>query len=290
MLSSGVLPNKSIKNYQLELNDQSIKYVVEPATENAPQDNALGKIIRIKEFTSKNEAESLANKLKGKKLFFNVRYSAQEGLETTGPFEISILRVELNTFNGKLVDSLAKQEIQGTETVSSMYQREKALAGINGGFFVFSNEVGDFGAPAGLYVKDGVVIRESANDRPVLIIDNGGSKSRIEFGTAVKTELTLSQGKNTLELNGINRAPGKLLNCGGFDSKPSINSLHDYLCTNDSEAIAYTEMYGKYTPNVKAVEIEISPNGDVLSIGNATNTKIKPKHTYIQLTGKKTFS
>ncbi|MGG4607223.1 phosphodiester glycosidase family protein [Providencia sp. Me31A] len=287
ILSTGIITPQTKQKYINELKALNIPFEVNAATETAPLGTPLGPIIRIKGFNNQNEAKAKADKLQAKGLEFSVRYSAQEGMETTGPFDISILKIDLNRFDGKIINALAKDKIQGAESVTSMVDRKKAIAGVNGGFFAFDDSVGDYGAPAGIYVNNGELIREATNNRPVIIFDNSGKKTQVFFGTSVETQSFITQGDFSYQINGINRTPGKLLNCGGNESKPTEKPVHDFVCNNDSEIIVYNSMYGNNTPQVRATEIILNKRGDIVSYSDVVNTKIESDKNYIQLTGNK---
>lgn len=289
ILSSGILNSYIAGQYLRLLDDLSIQYSLDLAPERAPQGTQIGEIIRIKNLKDKQNAEDLSKELQNEGLIFNVVYSAQEGHETTGPFKISLLKIDLNKFDGRLVNVLANKAMQGAERVSAMSSRKEALAGINGGYFAFNNSVGDYGAPAGIYVEDGVLLREASNDRAVLILDNSEEKTNITFGYSVRTELFLEQGDKSIQLNGINRVPGLLLNCGGYESWPLMEAAHDFLCKNDNEVIAFNRAYGDYTPEANVTEVVVSADGDLVRISESSGTKIEDGYTYIQFPKDKYF-
>ena len=285
LLSSGVLNDKSIKQYVDALNKLSIQHSVESSPESAPNGNAIGEIVRIRGLSNAANADALAQELKQNKLNFSTRFSAQDGYSTNGPFEISVLRIDLNQYQGKVKSVLANDVITTAETVSSMATRNNALAAINGGFFAFNDEVGDFGAPAGLYVKDGKILREAANDRPVLIIDNSGAHSKVTIASSVTTDIFLNHNNKSLRLDGLNRKPGTILNCGGYGDTPSTEAIHDFVCTDDSEIIVYGSAYGAKSPVGEGREIIIDDAGKVVKVNNVRGSQIDLNHQYIQLTG-----
>lgn len=289
ILSSGVLNDKQLTSYSQFLHDKQIPFSIENAPETAPNGKALGKIIRIRAYTNELEAQKQAESLSQEGVNFSVRFSAQDGYLTKGPFSISLLRIDLNQYEGQIRSVLANEKIQGAETVSSMAARNQALAAVNGGFFAFDDVVGDFGAPAGIYVHDGELLREATNDRPVLIIDNSQQKSQVTIGTSVTSELWITINNainNQIRIDGLNRKPGVILNCGGYRTVPTTEAVHDFVCTNDNEVILYNQHYGPKTPNVSATEIIIDETGKVLKISNQTSTEINPNYQYLQLTGK----
>lgn len=289
VLSSGVLTSSKLAQYQQWLTNKGIPFSVENSTEAAFKNNTFAKIIRIRGFTSKAEADTYRQKLASEGLIFNTQFSAQDGYPTNGPFQISLLKVDLNKFNGKIETVLAQDQMVGSETVSSMAARNKAIVGVNAGFFAWEDSVGDAGAPAGIYVKNGQLMREATNHRPVLIIDNSGQKSNITFGKSVTTDIYITKGNDKYQIDGINRKPGILLNCGGYRSQPTTEAAHDFVCHNENEIIVYDSNYGPKTPNVKATEMTINEQGKIVSIKKKGNSTILPGFKYIQFTGNRTL-
>lgn len=289
LLSSGILREDELNNATKKLKGSSIPFSVESATETAPQGNELGKIIRIRGFSRADEAKIMADHLLSEGISFTVRTTAQEGLPTTGPFIINLLRVDLNQYKGKIHSILAKDRMQNAETVTSMTNRSKGTVGVNGGFFAFDNDVGDFGAPAGIYVKEGQLLREATSHRPVMIFDNSGSKTSITFGNAVDSKINLKIGGVNMQADGLNRKPGLLLNCGGHRSKPSTEAVHDFVCSNEDEIIIYDMHYGEKTPTTPGTEITLAENGGVINISQKPGVTIEKNNTYIQLTGRQSI-
>ncbi|HAS63091.1 MAG TPA: sporulation protein [Vibrio sp.] len=285
LLSSGVLNEKTVEQYMTALDQLNIQYTVEVAPEPAPNGTEIGKIVRIRGFSSAEQAGDFATQLKQSNLNFSTRFSAQDGYPTNGPFDISLLRIDLNQYQGKVETILANDRITTAETVSSMANRNNALAAINGGFFAFNDIVGDFGAPAALYVKDGELLREAANQRPVLIIDNSGKHSKVTIGSSVTTKVMLTYNNSKMRIDGLNRKPGVILNCGGYGDTPSTEAIHDFVCTDDSEIIVYNSAYGVQTPQGEGSEIIIDTTGKVVEINRSRGSQIKPEWQYIQLTG-----
>ncbi|MBA5760912.1 phosphodiester glycosidase family protein [Vibrio sp. 404] len=290
LLSSGVLNEKTVAQYVATLKKLDIQHTVEVAPEPAPNGRPLGEIVRIRGFSSAEQAGDFATQLKQSDLSFSTRFSAQDGYPTRGPFDISLLRIDLNQYQGKVESILANDKITTAETVSSMAKRNNALAAVNGGFFAFSDKVGDLGAPAGLYVQDGELLREAANQRPVLIIDNSGNHSKVMIGASVETQVLLSHNNQELRIDGLNRKPGIILNCGGFGDTPSTEAIHDFVCTDDSEIIVYNSAYGSQTPKGEGSEIILDAAGKVVAINPSRGSQITSEHQYIQLSGEATLS
>ncbi|MGD8110768.1 phosphodiester glycosidase family protein [Vibrio sp. TRT 17S01] len=285
LLSSGVLNSKDVDKYTEFLNKHSIKFLLEKAPELTPNNRTLESIIRIRNIGNKEETKLLAKELQKSGLNFSVRYSAQDGYETSGPFTISLLRIDLNKYQGKIKSILAKDKIYDAESVTSMAARNDALAAINAGFFVFNDKVGDYGAPAGIYVQNGMLLRDASNGKAGLLIDNSGETTKLQIGSSItSTSFLLINGEKT-QIDGINRQPGILLNCGGYGDTPSNETMHDYVCTDKDEITAFNSFFGESSPSGEGKELIVNPEGKVVSIADRLGANIKPDYIHLQATG-----
>ena len=58
----------------------------------------------------------------------------------------------------------------------------------------------------------------------------------------------IQSGASRLRLDGIDRVPGLIRNCGGLDDVPTTRPLHDFTCTDDGELVVFTPQFGQNTP------------------------------------------
>ncbi|WP_231754809.1 hypothetical protein [Pseudarthrobacter sp. GA104] len=68
-----------------------------------------------------------------------------------------------------------------------------------------------------------------------------------------------------LALDGINRVPGRIRNCGGTADAPTVLG-HDYTCTDPDEVIAFTEDFGSATPSGRGLEVVLDSQGTVTAV------------------------
>ncbi len=124
--------------------------------------------------------------------------------ESTGPWFISALRIDLNRATIKIVRALDAGV--GTETVSSLAARYRAAAAINGGYF---RTTGTYrGESIGLVLLDGKLISEPYNDRAEFGLINNGKTTQIIFGhLGYVGELSFGPAKH--KVNGLNRPVSK---------------------------------------------------------------------------------
>jgi exopolysaccharide biosynthesis protein len=121
--------------------------------------------------------------------------------DTTGPWFINILRIDLTKARLRMVHAL--DEEVGLETVSSMAARYGALAAINSGYF---RTTGTYrGDSIGVEVLNGKILSESNNTRAAIgLIERSGTQEVI-FGH-VKFDGEISAGRDvTHAINGLNR-------------------------------------------------------------------------------------
>ncbi|MFJ7628751.1 phosphodiester glycosidase family protein [Streptomyces sp. NPDC097595] len=157
--------------------------------------------------------------------------------------------------------SLRVEGVHGTslarsETVRAMAGTAGAWAAVNGSFFdirsgpAFSGYEGD---PLGVYVSRGGLLSEAADGRTALILGGGAARPRIGEVTS-SSSLTASDGAHR-ELDGINRAPGRIVGCGGVGGdrlartgEPMSAPAHNQLCVDEDEIVAFTGEWGAPTP------------------------------------------
>ncbi|GMA20212.1 hypothetical protein MM440_13515 [Arsenicicoccus piscis] len=130
---------------------------------------------------------------------------------------------------------------------------------INAGFFVMDPAAGAEGDPAGAAAYDGVFESEPVAGRPVLVLDERARRT-----TIVRPSWTgeLRTRTSTLTLDGYNRVPGLIRNCGGdATDRPTSLPLHDVTCTDSDELVAFTPAFGATTPQGAGTEVVIGRRG-----------------------------
>ena len=73
----------------------------------------------------------------------------------------------------------------------------------------------------------------------------------------------------TLSLDGLNRVPGLIRNCGGDPSdQPTSLPLHDITCTDRNELVAFTAAYGASTPTGPGAEVVLDRQNRVVRVAH----------------------
>jgi exopolysaccharide biosynthesis protein len=169
------------------------------------------------------------------------------------PVNINLLRLDLTKVRLDAVHAM--DAAIGTETVSSMATRHRALAAINAGFF----EMGGIfdGDAAGVLMIDNHLISESYKNRIALFIDNF-----LPDQTIVKFA--------HLEINNIVRIKGKTFDFSGIN-RPR----------KDDELIQYTPYFHRTTlTNNDGLEIVVKKR-KIVRINNGRGNSIIPQDGFV---------
>ncbi|GGH97217.1 phosphodiester glycosidase family protein [Arthrobacter liuii] len=198
-----------------------------------------------------------------------------------GPWNLQVLTIDPKEFRGDLTSSFGPN-LEDRETTSSLAAAAGALAATNGGYFVMDPKAGAPGDPAGAAVHDGKVLSEPVGDRPALVIDkNSTSIQRLHWHGSV----TGTGQAKELPLDGINRVPGLIRNCGGTDDTPTNLPLHDFTCTDADEIVAFTPEFGPTTPSGPGLEVLLDAHGTVTSVNHTRGAAVPAGGQTLQAIG-----
>ena len=153
-------------------------------------------------------------------------------------------------------------------------------AAVNAGFFVLDPAAGAPGDPAGVAAYDGRLVSEPIAGRPALLLRDdarGTSIVRLRWRGEVAG----------LTLDGLNRVPGLIRNCGGLGDTPTDRPRHDFTCTDPDELIAFDPAYGARTPSGPGAEVVLDRSGRVTEIRPARGGTIPAGGRTVQATGAK---
>jgi hypothetical protein len=155
------------------------------------------------------------------------------------------------------------------QLTSTVARRLRALVAVNAGFFITSSTEGFPGAPTGLAVYGGQLESLNNGPRAALIISNG--RPRIDVAEAV---VTVHGGLVAHLVNGINRIPGVIGNCGRPGGRPTAQPRQDVTCTDNDELVVFTSQLGAPAPNGAGSQAVLRPDGTVISAGARTGGRV----------------
>ena len=155
---------------------------------------------------------------------------------------------------------------------------------MNAGYFVLDPASGAPGDPAGVGVYGGELLSETVGHRPAFRVRDDASQAQVERLHWVGTV----QGSDDvrLTLDGIDRVPGLIRNCGGTaDDVPTSLPLHDFTCTDADEMVAFTAEFGQSTPSGPGLEAVIDRRDRVTSLRSPRGGPLPTGFQAVQATG-----
>ncbi|MFF1881941.1 phosphodiester glycosidase family protein [Pseudarthrobacter sp. NPDC058196] len=260
-----------------------VEHVQSPQLADAGGD--LGYRVRAGQFNSKADGTPTVDQIKAAGYKSSVIYTGWDGDAGTsendrGPWNLQVLTIDPKEFHGDLTSSFGPN-LEDRETTSQLSAAAGALAAVNGGFFTMDPAAGAPGDPAGAAVHDGKVLSEPVGDRPSLIVDkNGTSIQRLHWHGTVT-----AHGSADLPLDGIDRVPGLIRNCGGTDDTPTNLPLHDVTCTDADEIVAFTPEFGPTTPAGPGLEVVLDSQGTVTAVNHTRGATVPAGGQTVQAIG-----
>ncbi|MGW0012057.1 phosphodiester glycosidase family protein [Streptomyces tendae] len=244
----------------------------------------LGWRVRIGTFDSQAAATAERTRLRAAGHTGSAVYTGWDG-ETTdrGPWHVDVLTIDPRTFRGTLGASYGP-DLEGRETTSALSASATATAAVNAGFFVLDPKAGAPGDPAGVGVYDGRLLSEPVAGRPGLVVHDNGRRTEI---TRLTWRGRITDRGSSLPLDGINRVPGLIRNCGGAGDTPTSLPLHDVTCTDPDELVTFTPEYGARTPGGEGVEAVLDAHERVVELRSPRGGTIPPGGSSVQATGER---
>lgn len=230
-----------------------------------PQSGPLGYLVRTGAFTTEAKANELRDQLAADGYTgLRVVYTGQDGSETTGPWVVHVLEIDPERYDGTLRPELATQIIPDREILTSISARTRALAATNGGYFVVGPADGTPGDLAGGSVLQGHLASEAVDGRTSLLMPAGSGEGADIAVISDALSATASDGARR-EVDGLNRKPGLIRACGGVGGdQPTEMPKHDFTCTDESELIQFTPLFGAKTESGEGAEAVLNAPGRVV--------------------------
>lgn len=197
-----------------------------------------------------------------------------------GPWRVRVLTIDPRAFRGDLAATFGP-DIERRETTSDL--AKDATAAVNAGFFVLDPAAGAPGDPAGLGVYNGQLRSEPTNGRPVFAFTDDARHAAV---ARYRWTGRVTGRHATLRLDGIDRVPGLIRNCGGTpDDRPTSRPRHDITCTDPDETILFTEHFGAATPAGPGVEAVLDRHGHVTEVREPRGGALSAGSRSVQATG-----
>jgi len=256
--------------------------VEQPATADVPA-GVIGYRVRLTTtYADKAAADAQVATLRGQGFTSRSWYAGWDGgNRAAGHWSLEVLTIDPHRFRGDLSATYGP-DIERRETTSALSAYEHATAAVNAGFFVLDPAAGAEGDPAGAGVYDGRLASEPVGRRPVLVLRHDARRTQITRPTWHGTA-HLPEGKSVLD--GLDRVPGLIRNCGGIGDSPTDHPLHDTTCTDPGELVAFDTRFGARTPAGPGREVVIDRHGRVVAVADVRGTDLQAGQRSLQATG-----
>jgi exopolysaccharide biosynthesis protein len=249
--------------------------VIEPADNPGFIDypaSVLGAQLRIGDFATAAAAAPLVAQLAADGFATSVTYTGQDGGPDDGPWVIRELTVDFREFRGQVEES-HDASIVGRRWTTLIGDDAGAIAAVNGGYFNETAAEGVVGDDAGIIVEHGQLEHDATDGRAAAVLGAGGRDLRIED---LSTWIFLTGSGVRHRIEGLNREPGLIRDCGGDDpgDQPTALPLMNITCTNPNELVAFTPQFGSPLPAGPGSEAVLNAQGQATYVGPQTQTSV----------------
>ncbi len=263
--------------------DPRVERVVTPATSDYAG-GTLGWRVRIGSFANQAAADAQRAEIVAAGFSGTTRFTGWDGSAADrGPWRLQVLTIDPTRFRGRLIAGYGP-DLENRETTSALSRASGATAAVNAGYFVLDPASGAPGDPAGIGVYGGDVLSESVDRRPALVLRASARRSQVERLSWVGS-IRGADGQR-LRLDGINRVPGLIRNCGGTGGDlPTERARHDDTCTDEAELVAFTSEFGTNTPKGLGLEAVLDRRQRVVMLRSPRGGSLPAGYRAVQATG-----
>jgi hypothetical protein len=223
----------------------------------------MGYRVRTGSYDSQAVASAAAQTLTAAGFRTAVEWTGYDAEQPADVENIHIAVIDPRVFRGTVVGT-HDGDVARRETTSSVAAKLGSLVAVNGGFFVISNNDGVQGTQSALGVYDGRLESMSVGARAALVLGNGGRNPRI---TDLTSTATASAGGYSYAVQGVNRVPGTVRDCGRPGATPSELPWQDVTCHETDDLVVFTPAFGAALPTGAGVQAVLDADGLVTSVG-----------------------
>ncbi|MEU3978740.1 phosphodiester glycosidase family protein [Streptomyces sp. NPDC026672] len=242
--------------------DPRVESVRWPGYADTPQ-GLMGLRVRVGSFPTQAAAQTAATALTSAGFHTAVTWTGYDAQVPADRENIHVAVVDPRVFKGT-IEGTHDGNVAQRATTSSVAARLGSLVAVNGGFFVTSNADGVQGTMSGLGAYDGRLGSMAAGSRAALILGDGGRHIRVADLT---TTVTARAGRSSYAVQGVNRVPGLVRDCGRPGASPSDLPWQDVTCRLTDDLVQFTPAFGADLPTGPGVQAVLDGSGRVVSVG-----------------------
>lgn len=221
-----------------------------------------GDRVRTGTYATQAEATAAATALRG--LGFTTATAEWTGYDVDTPADgeqVHVAVIDPRRYAGSVYGT-HHGAIAQRQKLSAVSADLSATVAVNGGFFVTADADGYQGAPTGIAAYDGQLESMDNGARTGIVLGNGPSRI-----ARLHAHVTIHSGTASYAVNGINRKPGFIRDCGRPGEAPTLEPRQDVTCTTSSELVVLTPELGAAPSAGEGTQVVLDQHGIVLSVG-----------------------
>lgn len=223
----------------------------------------MGERVRVGSYPSQTAAADAAHSLVA--AGFPTAVAEWTGFDADQPADVEnvhVVVIDPHVFTGT-VEGTHDGDVAQRETTSSVAARLGSLVAVNGGFFVTADSDGVQGTQSGLGVYGGELESMSAGARAALVLGGDGHAR-----TAVLSSTAEARADGSSHpVQGVNRVPGTVRDCGRPGAVPSVRPWQDVTCHESDDLVLFTPEFADALPTGDGTQAVLDPAGRVVSVG-----------------------
>ncbi len=223
----------------------------------------MGTRVRIGSYPTQAAAQAVASAVAGDGFAAAAEWTGYDAQQPADVENIHVAVIDPRVFTGT-VEGSHDGDVARRETTSSVAAKLGSLVAVNGGFFVTADTDGVQGTQSGLGVYDGRLESMSAGSRAALVLADGGRHVRI---TDLTSTATARAGGSHYPVQGVNRIPGTVRDCGRPGAVPSTLPWQDVTCHETDDLVVFTPRFAAALPTGSGTQAVLDAHGRVVSVG-----------------------
>jgi Phosphodiester glycosidase/SPOR domain len=223
----------------------------------------MGRRVRVGSYATQADAQNAAAAVTATGLHAAVEWTGYDADQPADVENIRVAVIDPRVFTGT-VEGTHDGKVTQRETVSSVAAKAGSLVGVNGGFFVTSDADGVQGTQSALGAYGGVLESMAAGSRAALVLGDGGRRDRV---ANLSTTVTARAGGSHYAVQGVNRVPGTVRDCGRPGTFPTELPVQDVTCTERDDLVLFTPEFGAPLPAGPGTQAVLDGAGRVVSVG-----------------------
>jgi exopolysaccharide biosynthesis protein len=228
----------------------------------------MGDRVRVGEYATQAAAQTEAAVIAADGFRDIVEWTGYDAQTPADLENIHVAVVDPRKFTGS-VEATHDGQVGQRQTTSAVAAQLDSLVGTNGGFFATADSEGFQGTQSGLGAYDGRLESMSSGARAALLIQDHGRSFRV---ANLASTASISAGSSSYPIQGINRVPGVLPDCGRPDAVPTAHPEQDVTCSEANDLVLFTPELGAALPTGAGVQAVLDSAGAVVSVGSPGGT------------------